>query len=202
MVQVNHPPSPVSSHILAGLAKGRHQLREKALGRPQNGGVCVLRHLTASLPPSPVLRAAPRHLSAGDHRRCPCLCLLPAGEGPGGSHWDVDTGTRSCTDDPYSPSSRADHTVPTIPAGGGWPRGVGWTAGADLPTAQAAHFGAHGRRQPFTESGALLLLLPVASWVTVPAQLTPDEPTLSLPSEPSLLSQPVCGPILPHLGGS
>lgn len=69
--------------------------------------------------------------------------------------------------------------------------GVGWTAGVNLATAQAAHFGAHGRRQLFTGSGALSLLLPVASWATAPAQLTPGEPPFSLPLETSLLSQPV-----------
>lgn len=47
----SHLPGPVSSHILAGPAKGRHQLREKALGSPQNGGVCVLR---PSLHPRPL----------------------------------------------------------------------------------------------------------------------------------------------------
>lgn len=199
----SHTPSSVSAHILAGPAKGRHQLREKALGGPQNGA-CVLSRLTASLPPSAVLPAAPCHLSAGDHRRRPCLRLLPAGEGPGRA-----TLGRGHTQGHVHVQTTPTPQAPELTIGLTGPGGGGWVTGGRVDCrGQPAHSPGRplrGSREEdvFTGSGALSPLLPTASRVTVPAQLTPDEPTPSLPLEPSLLlSQPACGPVLPHLGGS
>lgn len=116
--------NPVNSHILAGPAKGRHQLQEEALGSPQNGGVCVLPRLTASLPPSPVLPTAPCHLSARDHRRRPCLRLLPAGEGRGRATLGHEhTQGRAHVQMTPTPQAPELTIVLTGPAGGGWVTG-------------------------------------------------------------------------------